>query len=115
VFPAIAFSGFNRLGGRMSSRILPTLFGYIRLGTRNPKYKMAGTSARSASARAIRVRTVMSQRPFQSVAEIGLFPRKATVLVHRAAEMTVSGGAAIDRPVQLQRAADIGRRQPEHF
>ena len=29
--------------------------------------------------------------------------------------MAVSGGAAVDRPVQLERAADVGRRQAEEL
>src|SRR3569833_2207181 len=47
--------------------------------------------------------------------EVGLLPREAAVLLRLAAEMAVGGGAAIDRPVELQRAPDVGRRQAEQL
>ena len=43
------------------------------------------------------------------VGEVGLLPGEAAVLVRRAAEMAVGRGAAVDRPVELERAADVGR------
>src|SRR6185312_996887 len=54
-------------------------------------------------------------RALERVDEIGPLPGEAAVLFGGAAEMTVSRGAAVDRPVQLQRATDVGRRQPEQF
>src|SRR5438477_13199193 len=56
-----------------------------------------------------------SERLLQLPGEIGLLPREAAVLVRRTAEMPVSGSAAIDRPVELERAADVGRRETEHL
>src|SRR6478672_9764415 len=47
--------------------------------------------------------------------EVGLLPREAAVLFRLTAEMAVGGGAAIDRPVELERAPDIGRRQAEQL
>src|ERR1700744_4358043 len=54
-------------------------------------------------------------RALQLGGEIGLLPREAAVLFRRAAEMAVGGGTLINRPVQLQRAADVGRRQAEQL
>src|SRR5262245_7072641 len=47
--------------------------------------------------------------------QVGLLPGEAAVLVGRTAEMAVGGGAPVDRPVELERAADVGRREPEDF
>src|SRR5262245_58327662 len=47
--------------------------------------------------------------------QIGLLPGEAAVLVGGAAEVPVGGGAPVDRPVELERAADVGRRETEDF
>src|SRR6185312_6056269 len=57
----------------------------------------------------------LSARPLDRVGEISLLPGEATVLFRRAAEMAVRGGAAVNRAVKLQRAADVGRREPEQL
>src|SRR3954452_18759577 len=53
------------------------------------------------------------QRALELAHEVGLLPGEAAVLFRGAAEVAVGRRAAVDRPVQLQRAADVGRRQPE--
>src|SRR5712691_5617137 len=45
------------------------------------------------------------------VHQIGPLPGEAAVLFRRPAEMPVGGGAAIDRPAQLERAPDVRRAQ----
>src|SRR5512141_2151040 len=47
--------------------------------------------------------------------EVGLFPGKAAVLLGRAAEMAVGRGAPVDRSVELERAADVGRGKAEQL
>src|SRR4051794_38800945 len=56
-----------------------------------------------------------SERLLQLPCQIGLLPREAAILVRCPAEMPISGRAAIDRPVELERAADVGRREAEHL
>src|SRR5438105_1284851 len=51
----------------------------------------------------------------QRVGEVGALPGEAAVAVRLAAEMAVGSGAPVDRPVELQRAADVGRRQTEQL
>jgi hypothetical protein len=48
--------------------------------------------------------------PLQLRHEVELFPREGAVLLRLAAEMAVRGGALVDRLVELQAAADVGRR-----
>src|SRR6185369_2749276 len=50
-----------------------------------------------------------SESAAQLLDQIGPLPGEAAVLFRRAAEMAVGGGAAIDWPVELERAADVGR------
>src|SRR6201993_4874994 len=57
--------------------------------------------------------TGLGHRGSDVLHQVGLLPGEAAVLVGRAAKMAVSGGATIDRPVQFERAADVGRRQTE--
>src|SRR5262249_56188885 len=47
--------------------------------------------------------------------QVGFLPGETAVLVGRTAEMAVSGGAAIDPPGELWRAAGGDRREPEDF
>ena len=61
------------------------------------------------------VRRTLFHRTFNRCGEIGLLPGEAAILVRRAAEMTVGGGAPVDRPVELEGAADVGRRQAEQL
>src|SRR3954470_19705612 len=56
-----------------------------------------------------------AQRALELIGEIRLFPREAAILVGSAAEVAVGGRAAIDGLVELQRAADVGRGEPEHL
>src|ERR1700761_4556892 len=56
-----------------------------------------------------------SHRALQLIDEIGPLPGEPAVLFGGAAEMTVGRGALVDRAVELQRAADVGRRQAEQF
>ena len=49
------------------------------------------------------------------IGEVGLLPGEAAVLVGRAAEVAVGRGAPVDRPVELEGAADIGRGQAEQL
>src|SRR6185312_13816803 len=58
---------------------------------------------------------VLPDRAFDRPGEVGLLPGEAAVLVRRAAEMAVGCRAAVDRPVELERTADIGRGQPEQL
>src|SRR3954468_22345129 len=55
------------------------------------------------------------ERAAQLLDQVGALPGEATIFFRRAAEMAVSGGAPVDWPVELERAANIGRRQPEHL
>src|SRR5262249_8581406 len=57
----------------------------------------------------------LAERALELADQVGLLPGEAAVLLGSAAEMAVSGGAPIDRPVELERAADVGRRQPENL
>src|SRR5579871_1875471 len=56
-----------------------------------------------------------SHRSPERVGEIDPFPGETAILVDRAAEMAVSGGAAIDRTIEFERAPNVGWRQAEHF
>src|SRR5262249_26219148 len=47
--------------------------------------------------------------------QVGLLPGEAAVLLRLTAEVAVGRGAAIDRPVELERAAGGGRGQPGDF
>src|SRR5262249_46481039 len=47
--------------------------------------------------------------------QVRLLPGEAAVFFRRTTEVAVGGGAAVDRPVQLERATDIGRREPENL
>src|SRR5690348_6504424 len=60
-----------------------------------------------------RVRLTRAESALQLRHEIEPFPGEAAVAVRLAAEMTVSRRALVDRLVELQRAADIGRTQRE--
>src|SRR5579863_3648806 len=57
----------------------------------------------------------LPHRALELIGEIGALPGEATVLLRRAAEMAVRGGALVDRPVELERAANIGRSQRENL
>src|SRR3954454_9674149 len=46
---------------------------------------------------------------------VGLLPREAAVFIGGAAEMAVRCGAPIDRPIELERAADVVPRRAEHL
>src|SRR5262249_46631952 len=59
--------------------------------------------------------TGLGHRGSDVLHQIGFLPGETAVLVWCSAEMAVSGGAAIDRPVELERAADVDRREPEDF
>src|SRR5262249_40536491 len=59
--------------------------------------------------------TGLGHRGSDVLHQIGCRPGETAVLVWCSAEMAVSGGAAIDRPVELERAADVDRREPEDF
>src|SRR6185437_3564627 len=61
------------------------------------------------------IKRPLPARPFDRIGEIGLLPGEAAVFIGRAAEVAVGRGTAIDRPVELERAPDVGRRQPEDF
>src|SRR5437868_10508610 len=50
-------------------------------------------------------------RALQHFGEIGLLPGEAALIVGRAAEMTVGGGARINRLVEIEMLADAARRQ----
>src|SRR5581483_3043642 len=56
-----------------------------------------------------------SERALQRVGEIGPLPGEAAVLFGGAAKVTIGRGAAVDRAVELQRAADVGRRQAKQL
>ena len=47
--------------------------------------------------------------------QVGLLPGEAAILVRRAAEVAIGRGATVDRLVQLERAADVGRGQAEQL
>src|SRR4051812_18618858 len=55
------------------------------------------------------------QRAPDLLCQVGALPREAAVLLRRAAEVPVGGGAAVDRPVELQPPSDIRRRQAEEL
>src|SRR5690242_13365372 len=55
----------------------------------------------------------LSNRAADRVGEVGALPGDTAVLFRGAAEMAVGGGPAIDRPVELEGAADVGRPQRE--
>src|SRR3954466_13867058 len=50
-------------------------------------------------------------RALELLDEIGLLPGEAAFIVGRTAEMTVGGGAGVDRAVEVEMAADAARRQ----
>src|SRR5581483_10129907 len=75
----------------------------------HPPRKSAATSPRR------RGEVKKSHRTLQLIDEVGPLPREAAVLFGGTAEMTIGRGAVVDRPIQLQRAADVGRRQPEQL
>src|SRR3954447_21194691 len=84
------------------------------------RHQHAQTSARTKTqmtGRAGHQRVWMGflERLAQARREVGLLPREAAVLIGCAAEMAVSRGAPIDRPIELERAADVGRREAEHL
>src|ERR1700704_6038298 len=58
-------------------------------------------------------RSPLADRASDVLHQIRLLPGEAAVLVRCAAEMTIGGGAPIDRPVQLERAANVGRCEAE--
>ena len=63
---------------------------------------MAGTSPAMTA-------IALLHRALDRRGEVGLFPGEAAILVGRAAEMAVGRGAPVDRAVELERAADVGR------
>ena len=49
------------------------------------------------------------------VGKIDLFPGEAALAVRHAAEMAISGGAGVDRPVEIEMLANAARRQIHHL
>src|SRR3981081_3764862 len=47
----------------------------------------------------------------QRLGEVGFFPREPAFIVRCPAEMTVGGGARVDRPVEIAMRAAAARRQ----
>ena len=86
----------HRLSGRSTTRA-------------ERKWPGQGPAIAHAIRRALRGTSRDSERLLQLRRQIGLLPREAAVLVGRAAEVAVGRGAAIDRLVELERAADVGR------
>ena len=59
-------------------------------------------AARRAGSAAARTPAHFAERRFDRVDEVGLLPGEAAILLRRAAEMAVGGGARIDRLVEAQ-------------
>src|SRR5690348_7053371 len=78
----------------------------------NPESRDSGFAARAAPRNASKTKP---ERAPGRVGGIGPLPGEAAVLFGGAAEVTIGRGAAVDRAVQLQRAADVGRRQAEQL
>src|SRR6187399_2494789 len=57
----------------------------------------------------------LSYRAADCRSEVGPLPGESAVLVGRAAEMPIGCRTLVDWPVQLERAPDIGRREPEQL
>src|SRR6266436_2069404 len=56
-----------------------------------------------------------SQRALERFGEVGLLPGEAALIVRRATEMAVGRGTRIDRPVEIEMAADTARGQVHGF
>src|SRR5499427_10896689 len=61
------------------------------------------------------VRLPLLHRASDRGCEVGLFPGEAAVFLGRAAKMTVGRSPLVDRPVELERAANIGRGKAEQL
>ncbi len=74
----------------------------------------AGRFRHWAAERAVGVdETRSTQRAFERVGEIGSLPRKPAVFLRSAPEVTVSRGAPVNRPAELESTPDVGRAERE--